>query len=135
MSQTDLGPFIPNVGSSLTGNTIRFGNAGDLEAAFKTHGTKIAAFMIETVEGNAGTVVPPPGYLKAVRRLCSEYHVLFIADEIQCGFGRTGYFMAYDAEDVKPDLVVLGKALTGGAYSMGLTIGSRETIGLYKPGQ
>lgn len=91
--------------------------------------------MIETVEGNAGTVVPPAGYLKAVRRLCTEHNVLFIADEIQCGFGRTGYFMAYDAEDVKPDLVVLGKALTGGAYSMGMVLGSRGSIGLYKPGQ
>lgn len=91
--------------------------------------------MIETVEGNAGTVVPPEGYLKTVRRLCTEYSVLFIADEIQCGFGRTGCFMAYDAEDVKPDIVVLGKALTGGAYSMGMVLGSRETIGLYKPGQ
>ena len=107
----------------------------DLEAAFRTHGDKIAAFMIETVEGNAGTVVPPTGYLKAVRRLCTQYNVLFIADEIQCGIGRTGYFMAYDAEDVKPDLVVLGKALTGGAYSMGLLLGGKGTIGLYKPEQ
>lgn len=91
--------------------------------------------MIETVEGNAGTVVPPKGYLQAVRQLCTQYNVLFIADEIQCGLGRTGYFMAYDAEEAKPDLVVLGKALTGGAYSMGMLVGSRETIGLYKPGQ
>lgn len=91
--------------------------------------------MIETVEGNAGTVVPPKGYLTAVRELCSRYNVLFIADEIQSGFGRTGYFMAYDCENVKPDIVVLGKSLTGGAYSMGLALGSRETIGTFKPGQ
>ena len=91
--------------------------------------------MIETVEGNAGTVVPPKGYLTAVRDLCRQYNVLFIADEIQSGFGRTGYFMAYDCENVQPDIVVLGKSLTGGAYSMGLALGSRETIGTFKPGQ
>jgi ornithine--oxo-acid transaminase len=91
--------------------------------------------MIETVEGNAGTIVPPDGYLTAVRQLCSKYNVLFIADEIQSGFGRTGYFMAYDCENIKPDMVVLGKSLTGGAYSMGLTLGSRESIGTFKPGQ
>ena len=99
------------------------------------HSDRIAAFMIETVEGNAGTIVPPDGYLTAVRQLCSKYNVLFIADEIQCGFGRTGYFMAYDCENVKPDMVVLGKSLTGGAYSMGLTLGSREAVVTFKPGQ
>lgn len=114
---------------------MRFGNAEDLEDVLKDHSDKIAAFMIETVEGNAGTIVPPEGYLTEARRLCTKYNVLFIADEIQCGFGRTGYFMAYDCENVKPDIVVLGKSLTGGAYSMGLTLGSKETIGTFKPGQ
>ena len=99
------------------------------------HSDRIAAFMIETVEGNAGTIVPPDGYLTEVRHLCSKYNVLFIADEIQCGFGRTGYFMAYDCENIKPDMVVLGKSLTAGAYAMGLTLGSREAIGTFKPGQ
>ncbi|KAK3718013.1 hypothetical protein LTR37_005439 [Vermiconidia calcicola] len=132
----DSGPFIPGIGSSVAGGKqVRFGNAEDLEAALQTHGSEIAAFMIETVEGNAGTVVPPDGYLTAVRQLCSKYNVLFIADEIQCGFGRTGYFMAYDCEGVKPDIVVLGKSLTGGACPMGLTLGSREAMGLFKPGQ
>jgi acetylornithine/succinyldiaminopimelate/putrescine aminotransferase len=91
--------------------------------------------MIETVEGNAGTVVPSQGYLTAARKLCTQYNVLFIADEIQCGFGRTGYFMAYDCENIKPDIVVLGKSLTGGAYSMGLTLGSREVVDTFKAGQ
>ncbi len=115
---------MPGIGPSVAGSKqVRFGNVDDLECVLSSHSDRIAAFMIETVEGNAGTIVTPDGYLIAVRQLCTKYNVLFIADEIQCGFGRTGYFMAYDCENVKPDMVVLGKSLTGGAYSMGLTLG------------
>lgn len=132
----DCGPFLPGIGPSVVGGKqVRFGNVEDLEHAFKSTSDKIAAFMIETVEGNAGTVVPPKGYLTAVRELCTRYNVLLILDEIQCGFGRTGYLMAYDCENIKPDMVVLGKSLTGGAYSMGLTLGSRELISTFKAGQ
>ena len=135
MQVLDCGPFTPGIGSTIHGKQVRFGNADDLRAVFEKHADSIAAFMIESVEGNAGTVVPPMGYLKAVRKLCSEYNVLFIADEIQSGFGRTGYIMAYDSEDIKPDIVALGKSLTGGAYSIGLTLGPREALSLFKPGQ
>lgn len=91
--------------------------------------------MIEPVQGSAGCVVPPTGYLSEVRRLCSKYNVLLVLDEVQSGFGRTGHLMAYQAEDIKPDILVLGKSLVGGAYSMGVVVGIEEAMGCMRNGE
>lgn len=91
--------------------------------------------MIECVQGYAGCLPAPGGYVKAARDLCTRYNALFVCDEIQTGFGRTGYLMSYQKEDIQPDLVMLGKAITGGMYSMGMVLGSRQTIGQLQPGE
>ena len=91
--------------------------------------------MMECVQGYAGCLPAPDGYVKAVRGLCRRHKALFVCDEIQTGFGRTGHLMAYEKEGVHPDLVMLGKAITGGMYSMGMVLGSRETIGQLQPGE
>ena len=75
-----------------------------------------AAFMVEPIQGEAGVVVPHDGYLKGVRELCDKYNVLWIADEVQTGIARTGKMLAVDHENVKPDILLLGKALSGGMY-------------------
>lgn len=126
---------MPNIGPQIEDQIATYGNAESLKAIFQKHGPRIAAFMIETVQGSAGSIVPPAGYLQAVRDLCTEYNVLWIADEVQCGLGRTGYMAAYQVENVKPNMVVLGKGLVGGAYSMGLVMGYEETMRCYKYGQ
>lgn len=82
----------------------------------------ICAFMVEPIQGEAGAVVPDDGYLKKVRALCSQYNVLFIADEVQTGLGRTGKLLAIHYEDVRPDIVILGKALSGGLYPVSFSI-------------
>lgn len=76
----------------------------------------VCAFMVEPIQGEAGVVVPKDGYLKEVRRLCTKYNVLWIADEVQTGIARTGKMLAVDYENVKPDILILGKALSGGMY-------------------
>ena len=90
-----------------------YGDAAALEAAITPN---TVAFLVEPIQGEAGVVVPPVGYLQAVRRLCTQHHVLLLADEIQTGLGRTGKLFACDHEDVRPDVVIIGKALSGGFY-------------------
>lgn len=92
------------------------------------------AFLFEPIQGEGGVIIPPDGYLRAVREICSEHNVLMVADEIQTGLGRTGRLFACDHEDVKPDVMVLGKALSGGAYPVSVVLSSREVLGVFKPG-
>lgn len=94
----------------------------------------VCAVLIEPVQGEAGVFVPDNGYLKTVSNLCKQANVLFIADEIQCGMGRSGKFLACDYEEVKPDLLLLGKAITGGVTALSVVLGSSEIISLLKPG-
>lgn len=84
--------------------------------------------MVETIQGYGGCITAKEGYLKAAKALCQKHNILYIADEIQCGFGRTGSMMAYEQEDVKPDMLVVGKALTGGFYPMGVVMGSKDVM-------
>jgi ornithine--oxo-acid transaminase len=91
--------------------------------------------MLEPIQGEAGVFIPPAGYLKQVRDLCTQNNVLFIADEIQTGLGRTGKLFACDHEAVRPDLVILGKALSGGFYPVSAVIGSAELLGLFQAGE
>jgi ornithine--oxo-acid transaminase len=95
----------------------------------------VAAFMVEPIQGEAGVVVPDEGYLKGVRDLCTQYRVLFIADEIQTGLCRTGRMLACDHEDVKPDILVLGKALSGGTMPVSAVLSSNEVMLTIKPGE
>ncbi|KAB8217739.1 pyridoxal phosphate-dependent transferase [Aspergillus novoparasiticus] len=130
-----FGPFLPNVGPSVAGFPVRFNSVPDMEKVFEAQGDKIAAVIIECVQGYGGCVPAEPKYLQAVYELCQKYQILFIADEIQTGFGRTGSFMAYQHENIKPDLVVIGKALTGGVYPMSMVVGKESIMTQIKPGQ
>ena len=101
-----FGPFMPGFG------LVPYNDLAALEAEFKDE--HVAAFMVEPIQGEAGVVLPDDGYLKGVRDLCTQYNVLFIADEIQTGLARTGKMLACDHEGVRPDILILGKALSGG---------------------
>ncbi|MFZ2098786.1 MAG: ornithine--oxo-acid transaminase [Anaerolineales bacterium] len=122
----DFGPFTPGF------QIVPFGDAEAIAKAITPH---TAAVMLEPIQGEAGVYIPPAGYLKQVRDLCTKNNVLFIADEIQTGLGRTGKLFACDHEAVHPDLVILGKALSGGFYPVSAVIGSAELLGLFQAGE
>ena len=108
---------------------------GDVKAIEKAITPNTAAILIEPIQGEAGVIVPPDGYLKAVADLCRKHDILFIADEIQTGLGRTGKLFACDHEGVRPDVVILGKALGGGVYPVSAVLADREILGLFQPGE
>jgi ornithine--oxo-acid transaminase len=120
-----FGPFTP--GFAL----VPFGDAAALEAAITPH---TCAFLVEPIQGEAGIIVPPDGYLAAAEAICRRHGVLFIVDEIQSGLGRSGRLFAFQHEGVKPDGLILGKALSGGFYPVSAVTGSRELLGVFKPG-
>ena len=95
----------------------------------------VCAFMVEPIQGEAGVVVPDEGYLAGVRQLCTKYNVLFIADEVQTGIARTGRLLATDYEDARPDLLVLGKALSGGVFPVSAVLADNEVMMCLKPGE
>ncbi|KXN69060.1 ornithine--oxo-acid transaminase [Conidiobolus coronatus NRRL 28638] len=134
---TGFGPLLKNVGPNVDGlpGPIRFNNIQDVENAFKSHGDKIAAFLLEPIQGEAGIVVPDQGYLKRVRELCTQYNVLMIADEIQTGLARTGKMLAVDHENIRPDLVLLGKALSGGVYPVSAVLADESVMLTIQPGE
>ena len=120
-----FGPFTPGFAS------VPFGDAAALEAAI---GPNTAAFIVEPVQGEAGIIVPPPGYLRAVREICTRHNVLMIADEVQTGLGRTGRILACDHEGVRPDGLTLGKALGGGLLPVSAFCASEEVMSVFQPG-
>lgn len=126
---------MPNIGPCCAGGKIRFGVIEDLEAAFKKCGSQIAAFLIEPVQGHAGCLPAPDEYLIRVRELCTQYNILFIADEIQGGLGRSGSLLSYESSGIKPDMVILGKSLSGGLYPMSAVLGMKEVMDSVEPGQ
>ena len=95
----------------------------------------VCAFMVEPIQGEAGVVVPDPGYLKGVRDLCTKHNVLWIADEVQTGLARTGKMLAVDHEAVKPDILILGKALSGGVLPVSAVLADDPVMTLLRPGQ
>jgi ornithine--oxo-acid transaminase len=95
----------------------------------------VAAFMVEPIQGEAGVIVPDDDYLKGVRSLCNKYNVLFIADEVQTGLGRTGKMLCCDHAEIKPDILVLGKALGGGVFPVSAVLTSDEVMNVLHPGQ
>lgn len=120
-----FGPFAPGF------RTIPFADAAALRAAITPD---TAAFLVEPVQGEAGIIVPPAGYLAEVARICRENNVLFICDEIQAGLGRTGKLFCYQHDNVTPDMVIIGKALSGGFYPVSAVLSSREILGVFQPG-
>jgi ornithine--oxo-acid transaminase len=121
-----FGPFAPGF------RTVPYGDAAALAAAIDEH---TAAVLIEPIQGEAGVVIPPDGYLRTVREVCTEQRVLFIADEIQSGLGRVGTTFACDREGVVPDLYLLGKALGGGILPLSAVVGDRDVLGVIHPGE
>ena len=116
----DFGPFTPGF------VTVPFGDAEAIANAITPH---TAAVMVEPIQGEAGVNIPPVGYLKSVREICKKNNVLFIADEIQTGLGRTGKMFACDHESVRPDMLIIGKALAGGFYPVSAVIADSDLIG------
>jgi len=111
--------------------TIPYGDVTALRDAITPN---TVGFLFEPIQGEGGIVVPPDGYLRAAREICSKYNVLMMADEIQTGLGRTGRLFGSDHEGVKPDVMILGKALSGGVYPVSVVLSSREVLGVFKPG-
>lgn len=112
---------------------IAFNDLVALEKAFQDK--HVAAFLFEPIQGEAGVVVPDAGYFKGVRDLCNEYHVLMVADEIQCGLARTGKMLACDHENVRPDILILGKALSGGVLPVSAVLCDDDIMMTIKPGE
>lgn len=127
-SYAGFGPYMPGF------RLIPYNDLEALENILSTN-KHIAAFMFEPIQGEAGVVVPDAGYLKGVRELCSKYHVLMIADEVQTGLCRTGKMLACDHENVKPDLLILGKALSGGVLPVSAVLASDEVMLTIRPGE
>ncbi|KAI9505644.1 ornithine aminotransferase [Coemansia spiralis] len=132
-----FGPYVPNVMATNpdTGAEIRYNHAEDLEAVLEAHGDQVAGFLVEPIQGEAGIIVPEPGYLKRCYELCKKHNVLFICDEIQTGVARTGTLLAIEQEQIRPDIVLLGKALSGGAYPVSAVLSSREIMLSFKVGE
>ncbi|KAJ4825315.1 hypothetical protein Tsubulata_014154 [Turnera subulata] len=114
---------------------VDFGDAVALEKIFKEQGDQIAGFLFEPIQGEAGVIIPPNGYLKAVRDLCTKYNVLMIADEIQTGLARTGKMLACDWEEVRSDVVILGKALGGGVIPVSAVLADKDVMLCIQPGE
>lgn len=122
----DFGPFTPGFKS------VPYGNAESLKNAITPN---TAAVMLEPIQGEGGVIIPPAGYLNEVADICSTNNVLFIADEIQTGLGRTGKLFASQHEGVRPDMMILGKALSGGFYPVSAVLADQSVLGLIKPGE
>lgn len=120
-----FGPFLPGF------KVIPFGDAQALREAITPN---TCAFLVEPIQGEGGVILPPAGFLTAAAALCKQHNVLFMADEIQSGLGRTGKLFAYQHEDVRPDVLIIGKALAGGFYPVSAVLASREIIGVLRPG-
>ncbi|MBL8057653.1 MAG: ornithine--oxo-acid transaminase [Anaerolineales bacterium] len=121
-----FGPFTPGFVS------VPYGEAAALEAAITPN---TAAILLEPIQGEAGVVVPPAGYLRATAEIARRHNVLLLADEIQTGLGRTGRLLACDHEQVRPDAVILGKALGGGVYPVSAVLADQPLLGLFRPGE
>jgi ornithine--oxo-acid transaminase len=122
----DFGPFTPGF------TVVPYGNAEAIENAIKAN---TAAVMVEPIQGEGGVIVPPTGYLKRVADICQKKNILLIADEIQTGLGRTGKLFAAQYEDVRPDITIIGKALSGGFYPISAILADSVLLGLFKAGE
>jgi ornithine--oxo-acid transaminase len=124
-----FGPFTPGF------RILPYGDAEAVERALADHGPKVAAVLVEPIQGEAGIVVPPAGFLARLRELTTAHRVLLVADEIQSGLGRTGKLFAYQHEGIRPDVVIVGKALSGGFYPVSGILADDPVMAVFKPGQ
>lgn len=127
VSYQGFGPYMPGY------ELVPYNDLDALEGEFKD--PNVCAFMVEPIQGEAGVVVPDEGYLSGVRSLCDKYNVLFIADEVQTGIARTGRMLATDYEDARPDILILGKALSGGFFPVSVVLADDEVMMCIKPGE
>tara|TARA_B100000674_G_C37958026_1_gene970622 strand:+ start:118 stop:1338 length:1221 start_codon:yes stop_codon:yes gene_type:complete len=127
VSYEGFGPYMPGY------DLIPYNDLEALENELKD--SNVAAFMVEPIQGEAGVVVPDQGYLSGVRKLCDKYNVLFIADEVQTGIARTGKMLATDYEDAKPDILILGKALSGGVFPVSAVLANDDIMLCIQPGE
>jgi len=123
------GPFLPGVVK------IPYNDVSALNAVLEEHGKNVAGFIVEPIQGEAGVNVPDDGYLKSCYDLCKKHNVLFIADEVQTGLARTGKLLACDYENVRPDVLILGKALSGGVLPISAVLADKDIMLVIKPGQ
>jgi ornithine--oxo-acid transaminase len=126
-SRNGFGPFVPGF------DVIPYNDLNALEEICRN--SDVVAFMVEPVQGEAGVIIPDKGFLTGVSEICNRYNVLFIADEVQTGLGRTGAMTCCEHENVKPDLLVLGKALGGGVYPVSAVLGRNDVMSTLRPGQ
>ena len=127
LSYKGFGPYMPGY------EVIPYNDLASLENSIKD--PNVAAFMVEPIQGEAGVIVPDEGYLSGIRNLCDKYNVLFIADEVQTGIARTGKMLATDFEDARPDILILGKALSGGVLPVSAVLADDEVMMCIKPGE
>ncbi len=120
-----FGPFTPGF------KVVKYGDIDDLKSAINEN---TVAFLVEPIQGEAGIIIPPDGYLRDAEKICRENNVLFVCDEIQSGLGRSGKLFAFEYENVRPDMVIIGKALSGGFYPVSAVLGTKEVLGVFKPG-
>ncbi|KAI9818074.1 MAG: ornithine aminotransferase [Pycnora praestabilis] len=135
-SRDNYGPYLPNLGSSCpsTKQRLPYNDIPALKSALEAHGPKTAAFLVEPIQGEAGIVVPDENYLKEAKQLCEKHNVLLICDEIQTGIARTGRLLCSEWSGIKPDMVLLGKAISGGMYPVSCVLGSKEVMLTVEPG-
>ena len=126
--KADFGPLLPGI------KIVKYNDIEALTNLFKEYGKEIVGFIVEPMQGEAGIISPHKDYLKQVRKLCNEYNVLLIADEVQTGLMRTGKLFCYMHDNIQPDLLIMGKALGGGVLPISAVSGKEEVLGLFKPG-
>ena len=124
-----FGPFTPGI------HKIPYNDAQALDQYLSAEGKNVAAFIVEPIQGEAGVFVPDDGYLKSCYDICKKHNVLFVADEVQTGVARTGRLLACDYENVRPDILILGKAISGGVYPVSAVLADKEVMLVIKPGQ
>ena len=127
--RTGFGPFLPGF------ITVPYNDINALEKVFEEQGSEIAGFLVEPIQGEAGVFVPDEGYLTSVRELCTKHNILFIADEVQTGIARTGQLLAVNHENVRPDVLILGKALSGGVFPVSAVLADDDIMLCIKPGE
>lgn len=127
-SYAKYGPLLPGI------QRVPYGDAAALEKVFKKHHKDICGFIVEPIQGEAGVIIPPPGYLKKARELCTKYNIMFIADEVQSGLGRSGKMLAIEHEGVRPDVVILAKALSGGFLPVAAVLADNQYMDVIEPG-
>ncbi|KIR53995.1 ornithine-oxo-acid transaminase [Cryptococcus gattii Ru294] len=134
-SRTGFGPFLENVGPRWDTGLIRYNHPEDLEKVLEKHGDEVAAFLVEPIQGEAGIFVPDDGYLAKCAEICKKYNVLLICDEIQTGLCRTGKMLCFEWDNIRPDIVILGKALSGGMYPVSCVLADKDIMLCIKPGE